>query len=162
MPISAGSSATKNHMNTKTEPLINAEPPAATQITKRMLRSGHAASLPRAIRKLFGLATSKRKDQWGSKAMRRGVQKSKEAKQRPARLAFIAESQRQALVLSTEARVAYVKRRTIRWRKLVERTLPGMFVSALQAAGLPMPMGPAQRDTFGGFEPGAVLGGFPS
>lgn len=142
----------------QTEQLINAAPPEKTTLTKRLLRSGHASSLPKAIRKLLGLKVGKRKDQWGSKSMRRGVQISKEARQRPARLAFIHESQRQSIEAAAKNRAAYLKRRGARWRGVVEKNLPGMFLAALGAAGLPMPLGPEKRGELGGFKGAPVLG----
>jgi hypothetical protein len=125
----------------KKQSLIQAEPPEATPLTKRMLRAGHAASLPRAVKKLLGIPVSKRQDQWGSKAMRRGVQIAKEQKQRAGRLAFIYASMQQANDLAKKRRNEYVKRRTARWRGLVESTLPRMFANAMSAAGLGFEVG---------------------
>lgn len=55
---------------------------------------------------------------------------------REQRMARIAESQRQGVEIAKQARIAYVQRRTDRWRGLVETNMPRMFNDALREAGI--------------------------
>lgn len=121
-------------MNQDTTANTTAETP--TPLTRRLIRAGKTRNIPREVRKMLGLPVGRRSDQWGSKAMRRGVQKAKELKQRPSRLAFIFESMRQANEVAKEERRGYLQRRTDRWRALVEAKLPVMLNAALRQQGL--------------------------
>lgn len=71
-----------------------------------------------------------------------------DVKLRQKRMNFLYESARQGVEIAKARRVDYLKRRAARWRGVVEAKMPGMFMSALQEAGLPMPIDPREREGF--------------
>jgi hypothetical protein len=83
-----------------------------------------------------GLGEGQHFGEWWGSGIQRGVQKALEAKQRPSRLAFIFESMREGNRIAKERRTAYVKRRTARWRGVVEANMPRMFAAELAKQGL--------------------------
>lgn len=106
-----------------TESLIKAEPPEKFDKEKFLQR-------------LLRRRAPKRRHQFSSKAMTRGVQQSLERAQRPNRLAFIYASMRQGVEIAKQRRQAYVQRRTIRWQHMFEANLPRMLNEELQRQGV--------------------------
>lgn len=105
------------------ETLIKADPPPKFDKMKFLQR-------------LMRRRAPKRKNQFANKAMTRGVQRSLERAQRPARLAFIYESMRQANTIAKKRRADYVARRTKRWQGVMEANLPRMFEQELRRQGV--------------------------
>jgi hypothetical protein len=58
-----------------------------------------------------------------------------ERAQRPLRLARIYGSMRQGVAAAAQRRADYLKRRTARWKKLVETEAPRMFEQELRRIG---------------------------
>lgn len=96
---------------------------------------------PAASALLRFLRKPKRAPVFSDKRMQRGVQVAVEKKQRPARLAFIRDSQRQAVEIALQRREDYLRRRGKRWRALVEGAGPRAFVEAMRAQGLSAEIG---------------------
>jgi hypothetical protein len=115
----------------KQEPVVASEP-ASGKSTPLI-----SPDYVRMMRKLISRRAPRRgRNQFADKRMTRGVQKALEAKQRPGRLAFIFESMRQGNRIAKKRRTAYVKRRTARWRGVVEANMPRMFAAELAKQGL--------------------------
>ena len=105
------------------EPLIKSDPPPKLDKEK-------------FLRKFMRRRAPKRRNQFADKRMTRGVQMALERAQRPARLAFIYESMRQANEITKKHRAEYVARRSHRWRNLFEVHAPRMFEQELEQLNL--------------------------